>query len=174
MGMQRWHEQAFVLPLCLLMACAYLTHRRLPVWRSDLPLWRDAASKTPIKPRPVMDYGRALEMSGDMDGAMEQFRRTISLTFDERRGHKSNRFALAAAETNIAHIYLRTGQQATALKVLEGTLAWWPDFPYAHYNIGRLLWEHGHCEEGLDEIAFARRYDNTLSLPVEPCGPLSP
>lgn len=168
--MQREHLIAWVFPLCVLVTCGYLTHQRLKVWQSDLTLWRDAASKTPTKPRPVMDYGRALEMSGDMDGAMEQFRRTISLTLDDRRGAKSNRFALAAAETNIAHLYLRTGKQATALKVLEGTLSWWPDFPYAHYNIGRLLWEHGKCEEGLAEIKFARLSDNTLSYPMEPCG----
>lgn len=118
-----------------------------------------------------MDLGRALEMDGDFTGAMRQFRDVIPLTFDPRRGARANRFALAAAETNIAHLYLRRGDEATALGILQSTLSWWPDFPYAHYNIGRLLWEHGACQSGLEEIQFARRQDITLALPTEPCAP---
>ena len=157
------------LPVLVLCACAWLTQARLAVWHSDLALWRDAAEKTPTRPRPVMDYGRALEMAGDLDGAERQYRQTISFALDDRRGRRANRFAIAAAETNIAHLYLRQGRINDALVVLTSTLGWWPDFPYAHYNIGRVLWEHGACQEGMQEILMARSQDTTLSLPSEPC-----
>lgn len=163
-------KRRIIFPLIVCLALGAATRRRLGVWSSEASLWADAVRKTPTKPRPVMDYGRALEMAGDLDGAMRQFRSVIPLTFDARRGARANRFALAAAETNIAHLYLITGREATALKVLVSTLEWWPDFTYAHYNIGRLLWEHGSCEDGLKEIRFAQSQDSTLSLPGEPCG----
>jgi tetratricopeptide (TPR) repeat protein len=159
-----------IFPALVLVVCAIITHQRVSVWYSERTLWADAVAKTPNKPRPVMDYGRALEMDGDLDGALNQFMAVIPLTLDDRRGTRANRFAMAAAETNIAHIYLRTGREASALKVLSGTLSWWPEFPYAHYNIGRLLWAHGACADGLTEIAYARAQDPLLALPGDPCG----
>lgn len=157
-------------PALVLLVCAVLTHQRLAVWQTDRTLWADAVEKAPTRPRPVMDYGRALEMDGDLAGAMQQFRAVLPLTLDARRGARSNRFAMAAAETNIAHLYLRQGQEATAMRVLTGTLKWWPEFPYAHYNIGRLLWEHGACDDGWQELQYARAADPALALPNDPCG----
>ena len=158
------------IPVALLIGLAVMTHQRLAVWQSDLTLWKDAAEKSPMKPRPVMDYGRALEMVGDFEGARQKFQETIPLAFDWRRGERNNRFAVAAAETNIAHIYLRTGHDAEALKILKGTLDWWPEFPYAHYNIGRMLWERGQCDDAQQEMAYARAQDPSLSQPDTPCG----
>lgn len=159
---------------CVLAVWAVGTMQRVAVWQTERTLWGDAVRVTPTRPRPVMNYGRALELDGDLDGAMRQFRAVIPLTFDARRGVQANRFALAAAETNIAHLYLKTGQKALAFDTLMSTLAWWPDFIYARYNLGRIFWEGGACAEGLQQIQFARQTDPALSLPNEPCATSTP
>lgn len=153
----------------IFLVWAGLSARRVAVFRTERTLWADAVAKAPSKPRPVMDYGRALEMDGDLAGAEQQFRAVIPLTLDPRRGDKANRFALAAAETNIAHLYLKQDRIWEAIDVLNSTLQWWPGFTYAEYNLGRLMWAHGACEDGMRKIQMARAVDNFLSLPNEAC-----
>lgn len=151
-----------------LAASAVTTHHRLPVWASDLTLWTDAAMKAPLKPRPVMNLGRARELGGDLETAAEAYRQTIRLTGDARRGDR--KFAKAAAQSNLAHVYMQEGRFASAMITLNHALLEYPDFPYAHYNKGALLWFFGACEDATKLLHTARSKDPALAEYKPPCG----
>lgn len=53
----RWRWIAFAL---LLTAYAWTTRQYVPVWQSDVTLWRHAVIHAPTKPRPWVNYGLAL------------------------------------------------------------------------------------------------------------------
>ncbi len=151
-----------------LTGLAVTTHTRLAVWQSELTLWTDAARKAPLKPRPVMDLGRAQEIGGDLASAQAAYRRTIELTKDERRGDR--RFAKASAQSNLAHVYMKQGMFASAMIMLNKALFEYPDFPYANYNKGAILWFHGVCDEATRLLAASRNFDPTLTEYQNACG----
>lgn len=68
----------------LVMACAWRTHAQVGVWRSELTLWGHAAAQAPLKPRPALNYGSALLMAGEPDGAVRWWVRARDLT---QQGH---------------------------------------------------------------------------------------
>ena len=158
-----------VLVLCV--GWAGLTHHRVQVWQTDLRLWTDAAAKAPFKPRPVMNEGRMHELAGDVEFADAAYRRVISLSFDPRRSAYNRRFSQAAAETNLAHLAMKQGKFATAMRILDNTIADWPEFPYAHYNRGAILWTVGACADAWREYGVAMTTDPTLPAPKGSCEP---
>lgn len=147
---------------------------RCTVWTSDLRLWADALDKTPDKPRAILNDARAHELAGEDAYAEARYRAVFWLTLDDRRPLVVRRFALAAAETNLAHLAMKRGQMAQAMRILDGTLAWWPDFPYAHYNRGTILWLYGACADGAAEYAIALKGDPWLPPLREPCPSATP
>lgn len=170
MARQTWTR---VIVASWLIGLAFATHSRVHVWQSDLNLWKDAYAKAPLKPRSAINYGRTLELAGDVVTAEDLYRKVIWLSFDERRSAYVRRFSQAAAETNIAHLYMKDGRLASAMKILDGTLTEWPEFPYAHYNKGAILWVYGACEDAREEYRLARAWDPSLPGPQGQCGPLS-
>lgn len=67
-------------PYVYLVACLWATMQQIPVWRSNLTLWRHAAELAPLKPRVALNYGLALLASGDTTGAIAQWRRAAILS----------------------------------------------------------------------------------------------
>jgi protein O-mannosyl-transferase len=59
---------------------AYGTHKRCEVWGSALTLWKDAAEKSPLNGRAIMNYGLALLSKGDYKGAEVQFTEALRLS----------------------------------------------------------------------------------------------
>jgi tetratricopeptide (TPR) repeat protein len=154
-----------------LVGLSQVTEARLRVWQSDRALWADARAKAPAKPRAVMNYGRALELSGDSAGAEALYRTVIGLSFDQQRSAYVQRFSRAAAETNIAHLYMKRGWFATAMRMLDSTVAEWPSFAAAHYNRGSILWAIGACADAYQAFHTALQIDPTLPPPMGTCTP---
>lgn len=154
-----------------LLALGIVTNQRVSVWKSDASLWADAYAKAPLKPRPTINNGRAHELAGDPVSAEDLYRKAIWLAFDERRSAYVRRFSQAAAETNIAHLYMADGRLGSAMKILDGTLAEWPEFPYALYNRAAILWAYGACTEAQTTYAKAQQVDPALPGPKGICGP---
>lgn len=152
-----------------LLVLTWLTSGRVRVFDSDASLWKDALLKAPTKPRPVMNYGRTQELAGDLTGAEAAYRTAIVLSFDQRRPPYMRLSTQAAAETNLAHLHIKAGRLASAMEVLEQTLAYWPIYPYARYNKGAIFWMVGACKEGAKEYDAALLLDPSLALPKEPC-----
>ena len=149
------------------------TAARVTVWQSDMTLWSDAVWHTPLKPRPVMNLGRAYELQGDDAMAETLYRKVIWLTFDERRSEYVRKFSQAAAETNLAHLHMKAGRMAQAMKILDMTISTWPDFPYAQFNRGSILWAYGACEDATKAYAVAQAGDPSLPMPVANCNPMT-
>ena len=158
-----------VLVAVWLLGLPVLTRARVAVWHSEQSIWEDAVKKAPEKARPIMNLGRAHELAGDEVLADAAYRRAISLSFDPRRTEYDRNFTQAAAETNLAHIAMKHGQLASAITILDMTLRHWPDFPYAHYNRGSILWAVGACEDARQEYAIARFGDPALPGPHGEC-----
>lgn len=165
--MRCWVRRGLIVGWLALLAGS--TFARAHVWQSDRQLWANAARQAPLKPRPLLNYGRTLEQAGEWDQADDLYRRVIGLSFDARRGTYLNRYTRAAAETNLAHLYILRGWHASALRVLNNTLEDWPEFPYARYNRGALLWAYGACRDARADFTVAQRWDATLPDPTTPC-----
>jgi tetratricopeptide (TPR) repeat protein len=167
--MRRQTWQAGV--VCLWVgALGITTWTRCHVWQSDRALWADAVLKAPAKPRAIMNYGRTRELAGDPVTAERLYREVIGICLTEdRRPAYVRRFSIAAAEVNIAHLYMKDGRMASAMRILDQTIAGWPEFPYAHYNKGAILWVYGACDEARSEYLRAQQYDISLPLPTTSC-----
>lgn len=144
---------------------------RCHVWRSERALWANAVQGSPLKPRPRINLGRALEIEGDLEGAEREYRLTISLSFDARRSPTTQRLSRASAENNIAHLYMKIGRNGSALKVLDQILEDWPTFPYALYNRAVLLSAVGACDEALADTQIVRLYRDLAFPPMPECYP---
>lgn len=159
------------LVLLWLLGLPCFTHARVAVWHSEITLWSDASYKAPWKARPIMNYGRARELAGDSEFSEHAYRLALSYSLDPRRTEYDRKFTQAAAETNLAHLAMKVGKLATAMEIIDGTLQQWPEFPYAHYNRGSILWAVGMCEDAKLEYAIARYGDPALPAPVGDCAP---
>lgn len=62
-----------------LIACAWGTHERNRVWRSEETLWHDVTIKSPQNGRGLMNYGLALMAKADYSGAENYFTRGLVL-----------------------------------------------------------------------------------------------
>jgi tetratricopeptide (TPR) repeat protein len=158
----------WLLILAWLAVLAMTAHRRLDVWQNEETLWADAAAKAPLKPRPVLNLGRVHELRGDLGFAEQSYRDVIHLASDRRRGDWQ--FAKAAAESNLAHVFIKQGRFASAMTVIEHGLFEFPAFPYLHYNRGAILWQHGACDDAQRDLTTARASDPNLAEYPEPCG----
>ena len=78
-----------------LLACAWQTHRTIPVWQSDVTLWAHAAALAPLKPRPVVNYGMALIADRQIGRGLSTMLRGVDLasqphvpTWDRQETHR--------------------------------------------------------------------------------------
>lgn len=165
--MHRWRFGVVLLWLGVLAATS---HARLAVWQDEGTLWADAHAKAPMKPRPLLNWARVQELRGDLDTAEGAYRRVIQLSGDRRRGDR--KFSKAAAQSNIAHVYIKQGHFASAMNVIDRALFEYPDFPYAHYNKGVILWLFGRCDQAVIELTTARSVDPNLTEYPSRCGVL--
>lgn len=162
-----WRRAAALVVICGWWAT--VTHSRVAVWQTDETLWRDAAAQSPTKIRPLLNLARARELAGDWVRAEMDYRAVIGMVDDPRRPARDRRFAHAAALTNLAHVDMKRGRLATAMRTLDETLTVWPDFPYAHYNRAVILWSVGACADAMQAYRLAQQGDTSLIVPHEPC-----
>lgn len=91
-------------------------------------LWQDAVCKSPEKPRPRLNMGRAYVLSGDYVHAKDAFRDTVDLSI--RRLRESSDYEsleiLASAQTNLAILAMVDGDLSGAERTLKATLTLTP------------------------------------------------
>lgn len=143
------------------------THARTAVWQSDYTLWADAATVSPLCPRPRINYGRAALHQGEFDLARQQFVDAIRLSRDPRRSRYQQAFSYALGASNLAHVLAMRGEHAAALDILNDVIADQPVFPYARYNRGAIFAALGHCAEASEDVSVAQQA--LPHLPGLPC-----
>jgi protein O-mannosyl-transferase len=83
LAMRRIHARRPAIIACavpILAACAWGTHARNGVWRSEETLWRDVTVKSPNNGRGLMNYGLTLMSKGQTAEALNYFERALKYT----------------------------------------------------------------------------------------------
>jgi hypothetical protein len=147
--LRRWRPERFApwvvggaAAVALLLAGATLGRNR--VWRSDLALWTDSASKSPNKARPWFNLGTALAELGREQEAVEPMRRAVQLDP-----------GWAKARTQLGGLLILTGRPAEAEPELREALRLKPGETATMFNLAEALWRTGRRKEA---VGFYREY----------------
>jgi tetratricopeptide (TPR) repeat protein len=135
-GATRAGRVATAVGAALSLALAGATLARNTVWRSEVALWADAATKSPDKVRPVLNLGTSLATAGRFRDAVAPLRRAVRLDPGSAYAHAQ----LAAA-------LLSAGRPAEAEPELREALRLAPGDVEATFNLAMLLLESNRGEE---------------------------
>lgn len=83
------------------LAQLFATAAQIPVWRSEVSLWTQAAQHAPEKPRAWVNLGRALLLSGHADYAEQSFSRAIAVASSPHVRPFDREDAMRAAQSNL-------------------------------------------------------------------------
>jgi protein O-mannosyl-transferase len=140
----RWIEQLVFASLILVFGFA--TYQRNLIWKDDLTLWSDNVIKSPAKAR-VYDYlGLAYQKTGDLDNAIRQYRKSLSL----------DPF-YADAHNNIGIAYFDKGLVDDAITHFRHAIEIDPSHADAHYNLGVAYGEKGLMGPAYEEMRTGMR-----------------
>lgn len=84
----------------------------VPVWRSELSLWRHASSVAPLKPRPAVNYAKALLFAGDLKASEAQLYRALALAGQSHLRSYDQLDAVDAVQANLRTVLLIRAVQA--------------------------------------------------------------
>ncbi|MFN8715212.1 MAG: tetratricopeptide repeat protein [Bacteroidota bacterium] len=118
-----------------LLLHAWGTHKRCEVWGSAFTLWKDAAEKSPLNGRAIMNYGLALLSKGDYKGAEVQFTEALRLS----PGY-------SYANINMAIVKEHLGQRAMADTLYQRAMRYAPNDAESYYYYALHLFNTGRTE----------------------------
>jgi tetratricopeptide (TPR) repeat protein len=131
----------FILLAGLVLIYGLATYQRNLIWKDDLTLWSDNVKKSLAKAR-VYDYsGLAYQKAGDLDEAIQQYRKSLSL----------DPF-YADAHNNIGIAYFDKGLVDNAIIHFKHAIEINPSHADAHYNLGIAYGEKGLMGPAYEEI----------------------
>jgi len=136
---------AFVIALIALGARTVARNRD---YSSALAMWGSVAAQRPDHARAQYNFGNALRDTGDLDGAMERYRRAIEL--EPRFAH---------AQNNLGNALRIKGDIPAAIEHFRAAIAARPNFADAHTNLGVALAGLGRTEEAIELYREACRLD---------------
>jgi len=148
----RWAKAEQVVVIALAAAVivfAGLTYARNTVWQSEVGLWNDVISKSPLKARGYNGLGLAYFNEGRYDRAIEDFARAIELypTY-------------GVAYNNIGNSYFRTGVYDRAIEAQTEAIALEPNNAIFRDNRGL-----SYADIGSYDLAAA---DFTKAIALDP------
>ena len=117
--------------LLVLSGLALLTCRQAMVWQNDVTLWAHAVGVTPEKPRPLLNYARALALTDRLETATAFNAHAYIAAADPRRPENRREEWQAIADLNQAMVLLALGERSAGKRHLARALGVWPDFPPA-------------------------------------------
>jgi protein O-mannosyl-transferase len=138
-----------ILLLAVAITFSVWTYQRNMVWGNDLILWEDCVKKSPDKPRQHYNLGVVLARSGDLDGAIEQYRTALKLRPDH-----------TAVYYNLGNAYARKGDAEDALHNYRRALQLDPDLFKCYYNIAKILFNQGKISEAIQNYQKALTINN--------------
>jgi tetratricopeptide (TPR) repeat protein len=147
LAMRRIHASEPVLIVCavpILAACAWGTHLRNEVWRSEETLWRDVSIKSPHNGRGLMNYGLTLMSKGQTAEALDYFERALKYT--------PNYFIL---EINIGIAYGDLHRDADAAAHFFRAMQLAPGDALPNFYYGRWLAKQGRLREAIGQFQAA-------------------
>ncbi|HEY1265786.1 MAG TPA: tetratricopeptide repeat protein [Candidatus Binatia bacterium] len=137
---QRLH-MVFACGSILLLVLGLATWRQAFIWHDSGTLWRHTVSVMPESSVANYNLGVAVEAEGDIEDAMADYRKAISL--DE---------AYAEARYNLARLLARKGDIDEAISEYRRTAAIEPTDADTHNNLALLLMKRGKNDEARAEL----------------------
>jgi Flp pilus assembly protein TadD len=134
-----------------IVALGATTIERNQDYLSEVTIWGDTVAKRPESGRALTNYGRALGMTGDTQGAIRQLTRAIELEPDNWD-----------ARNNLGAALATIGGLPEAIAQLEATLKTRPEDSSAHTNLGVALVKAGRIDEGIEHYRAALAIDPEL------------
>ena len=132
-------ELAVLISLVLLYGWA--TYERNLFWKDDLSLWLDNVKKSPAKARVYNYLGLAYHKVKDIDNAIPQYKKSLSL----------DPF-YADAHNNIGISYFDKGSVDKAITHFKHAIDVNPSHADAHYNLGIAYGEKGLIDKAYEEM----------------------
>lgn len=151
-----------------------LTIDRNEVWANESLLWKDAASKAPDKFRPHLNLGAADQLSGDADGAIQEYewvlkrnpshpaalsnlaslylaRNDLGRTEELLNRAIAGNTTFPAVYLNLAVVRLRQGRYSEARDLLQKSLSLNPRQLMVHHNLGDIFYNEGRRDLAVEE-----------------------
>ncbi|MBI2690106.1 MAG: tetratricopeptide repeat protein [Acidobacteria bacterium] len=122
----------------LVLACAALTWRQIPVWQDNLSLWGNALAVTTGNYQAHASYASALSDAGRTEEAIRHYRESLRIMP-----------AFPQAHTNLANALARMGRREEALTHYRESLRANPREPLAHNGMASALDDLGRLDEAL-------------------------
>jgi protein O-mannosyl-transferase len=128
--------------LLLILGC--LTWRQCGSYRDIETLWRTTIARNPECWMAYSNLGSFLSSRGDVDEAIQDFRRAIELNPDASKDHN-----------NLGKALLQKGRMAEAIEEFQTALRISPDDSDAENNIGAFYLQKGDPDEALVHLSQA-------------------
>lgn len=123
----------------VVLGLSALTYQRNHDYRSDVCLWRTTVTARPHNVRARVGLGAALLRAGDVKGAKDCFRRTLSDISGGKAGnHAYLKTVQATAHNNLGAILSKEGDLDGAAAQFEAALRVAPDYRQARDNLVRV------------------------------------
>ena len=137
------------LPSCVVLG-SFISFKDEDRPRTPIGIWEDTVSKSPGKPRPHLNLGRAYQESGRYDDALREFRAAIVVSRDVSA--RERLIARQLAAVNMAQIYLRFGELNLAESVLVEVWNEDPGFPGIANNLAVVYFEQNRYQMALEVL----------------------
>lgn len=131
----------FFVLIFVISTYGWSTYERNFVWKDDLSLWSDIAKKSPDKARVYNYLGLAYHKVGDLDNAILQYKKGLSLNPFEIEAH-----------INLGVSYFDKGLLDKAITHFKHVIEINPNNADAHYNIGIAYGSKGEYDLAYEEI----------------------
>ena len=138
----------------ILAACLALTENQLRYWQNSEALFRHALAVTSDNDTTRLNLGSALQMKGDFDGALAQYREAIRLNPKSYQAY-----------SDIGKILFELGRPGEALEYCARAVQANPGRATLRNNLGIVLAELGRLDEALNEFAGAAQLDRAYAAP---------
>ena len=130
-------------------ALSYKSVTQILIWKDSLSLWTHEVELYPgVSSTVHTNLGIAQAESGNIDGAMENFRTALRLNPKEASGH-----------INLASSLMSLGKWTEAIAELKDALRLEPGAPNAHYNLGVIYLHMKRTESAVTEFKTTLRLD---------------
>ena len=130
-----------------LVCCSYAQAR---YWRDTETLWRHALDQSTYDYIAHDSLGYALLEKGEVDNAINEYKRALEIKPDYADSHN-----------NLANALLQKGLVDEAMVHYRRALEIEPEFPEPHNNLANVLFKQGRVDEAIEEykLAAAKRSD---------------
>ncbi|MDZ7832227.1 MAG: tetratricopeptide repeat protein [Desulfobacterales bacterium] len=128
--------------LCIItVVFSIWAHQRNTIWQSRVAFWADNAKKAPNDFRPHHDLGAAFYDAGQIDNAINQYRKALAL----KPGH-------ADTLNNLGNAFKRKGRMNQAITYYNRAIKINPRHTKARINLAGALIQQGQFETALDHL----------------------